>query len=244
MMIILIGIIPFHFAINKADSPVRLYEHVVKMEQVLVKADTTKMDEEGHFIYGQVNKNIKQIHQTVDSVKSFDSLSAKSLVTIRKDILATAKKCEALVKLPKVFTADDKDALNAEMKEIKSFTEYAPKWVLLLISLSLGIGTMVGWKRIVVTLGEKIGKTPLSYAQGATAQAIATATIGLSTFFALPVSTTHILSSGIAGTMVAKKKKNLRAKTIRNIAIAWIITLPVTIVLAGALFLLLRVLMG
>ena len=109
-----------------------------------------------------------------------------------------------------------------------------------MISLSLGIGTMVGWKKIVVTLGEKIGKTPLSYAQGVVAQVTATLTIGLSSMWGLPVSTTHVLTSGIAGTMVAKKKKNLKMKTVRSIAIAWVVTLPVTILLSGSLFLLLR----
>jgi len=91
-----------------------------------------------------------------------------------------------------------------------------------------------------VTLGEKIGKTHLSYAQGASAEIIAASTIGISTVLGLPVSTTHVLTSGIAGTMVAKKKKNLKMKTVRNIAIAWIVTIPVTIVLSGGIFLLLR----
>ena len=87
-----------------------------------------------------------------------------------------------------------------------------------------GLGTMIGWKSIVVTVGEKIGKTPLSYAQGASANLVAALTIGLSTSFGLPVSTTHVLSSGVAGTMVAKKGiKNLRMKTVKNILIAWLL---------------------
>ena len=103
---------------------------------------------------------------------------------------------------------------------------------------------MIGWKRIVITVGEKIGKTPLSYAHGASANLVAAATIGLSTAFGLPVSTTHVLSSGVAGTMVANKGiKNLRMKTVKNILIAWLITLPVTIVMSGAIFLFLRWLM-
>lgn len=110
-----------------------------------------------------------------------------------------------------------------------------------MISLSLGIGTMVGWKRIVVTVGEKIGKTPLTYAQGASAELVTASTIALSTGLGLPVSTTHILSSGIAGSMVAENGlKNLRKKTVRSILTAWLITLPVTIIMAGSLFLLLR----
>ncbi len=109
-------------------------------------------------------------------------------------------------------------------------------------ALALGFGTMIGWKRIVVTIGEKIGKTHLSYAQGASAELCAAATIGVSTAFALPVSTTHVLSSGIAGTMVASGGvSNLQKKTIKNIALAWILTLPVTFFLSAILFYFLRV---
>ena len=119
--------------------------------------------------------------------------------------------------------------LKTFIKENKTYTEYAPWWVILMISLSLGIGTMIGWKRIVITIGEKIGKTHLTYAQGASAEIIAASTIAASTALGLPVSTTHVLSSGVAGTMVAENGfKNLQMKTVRNIAIAWLITLPVT----------------
>jgi phosphate/sulfate permease len=139
------------------------------------------------------------------------------------------------------LTKEDRKELAASIKELKTFTEYAPTWVIIMISISLGLGTMIGWKRIVVTLGEKIGKDKLSYAQGASANLIAASTIGVSTLLGLPVSTTHVLSSGIAGSMVAKKGvKNLHGKTVRNIFIAWVITLPVTIVIGGMLFLLLR----
>jgi PiT family inorganic phosphate transporter len=124
---------------------------------------------------------------------------------------------------------------------VRRVTDYAPKWVLLMISLSLGLGTMVGWKRIVRTVGEKIGKEHLTYAQGATAELVAASTIGLSSSFGLPVSTTHVLSSGIAGSMVASKGvKNLQPDTVRNILIAWFLTLPVVMLMAGTLFLVFR----
>jgi PiT family inorganic phosphate transporter len=124
---------------------------------------------------------------------------------------------------------------------MNTFTEYAPWWVIFMISLSLGIGTMVGWKRIVITIGEKIGKTHLTYAQGASAEIIAASTIGVSSWLGLPVSTTHVLSSGVAGSMVSGGGfKNLQSKTVTNIAIAWLITLPITVLLSGSLFLLFR----
>jgi PiT family inorganic phosphate transporter len=114
-----------------------------------------------------------------------------------------------------------------------------------MVALSLGLGTMIGWKRIVVTIGEKIGKDHLTYAQGASAELIASLTIGLATAYKWPVSTTHVLSSGIAGTMVAQRGiKNLQGDTVKNIVLAWILTLPVTVVLSAGLFLLFRWITG
>jgi phosphate/sulfate permease len=128
-----------------------------------------------------------------------------------------------------------------EEKGIRQATDYAPFWVIMLISISLGFGTMIGWKRIVVTVGEKIGKTHLTYAQGASAELVAAITIGLATGFGMPVTTTHTLSSGIAGSMVANKGiKNLQSGTVKSIALAWVLTLPVSILLSASLFLLFR----
>jgi phosphate/sulfate permease len=135
----------------------------------------------------------------------------------------------------------DRTVLDRSLKDLRKTTDYAPFGVIAMISLSLGLGTMIGWKRIVKTIGEKIGKQHLTYAQGASAELVATVTIGLSSQYGLPVSTTHVLSSGIAGSMVASKGiKNLQADTVRNIVLAWVLTLPVVMVLAGSLFLLFR----
>ena len=118
-------------------------------------------------------------------------------------------------------------------------TEYAPDWVLVAVASALGFGTMVGWRRIVVTVGEKIGKGHLTYAQGASAEVVAMGTIALAVVGGLPVSTTHVLSSGVAGTMAASGT-GVQARTVRNIALAWVLTLPAAMLLAAALFLLLR----
>lgn len=240
VMIILIGIIPLHFAVNKAESPAKLIQHANRIELALSHADTTHFNEDDTYNYTQTRKNLDTIQAIVKSTMNFDKLNSQQLIKIRKSILTASKKYEALIENPYVINEHYKALIQPEMKGLKQYTEYSPWWVILMISLSLGVGTMVGWKKIVITIGEKIGKTPLSYAQGAVAQITATATIGFSSWFGLPVSTTHVLSSGIAGTMVAKKKKNLKMKTVRNIAIAWVVTLPVTILLSGGLFLLLR----
>ena len=136
------------------------------------------------------------------------------------------------------ITSSDLRNLKESFKKLQQHTDYAPFWVLLMISISLGLGTMIGWKRIVKTVGEKIGKTHMSYAQGASAELTAASTIGVSTFLGLPVSTTHVLSSGIAGSMVASRGLgNLQGNTIRNILLAWVLTLPVVMTLSGTLFL-------
>jgi PiT family inorganic phosphate transporter len=103
------------------------------------------------------------------------------------------------------------------------------------VAIALGLGTMVGWKRIVITVGEKIGKNHLTYAQGAAAEITAMATIGEADYFGLPVSTTHVLSSGVAGTMAANHS-GLQWGTVRNLLMAWVLTLPVAMMLSGFLF--------
>ena len=179
-------------------------------------------------------------------VTSFDKLDKSVNFKIRKAILSVSKKSESVLKnlavspeskiKPPVLAV-----MNSNQKMFRANTEYSPRWVILLVSISLGLGTMIGWKRIVVTIGEKIGKTHLTYAQGASAEIVAASTIGVSTMFGLPVSTTHVLSSGIAGSMVAGGgRQNLRMGTIKSILIAWLITLPVTVVLSGLLFFILR----
>jgi PiT family inorganic phosphate transporter len=120
-------------------------------------------------------------------------------------------------------------------KQLRGLTNYIPIWVKVAVALALGLGTMIGWKRIVVTVGEKIGKAHLTYAQGASAELVAFATIQAADILGLPVSTTHVLSSGIAGTMVANGS-GLQKETVRNIILAWVLTLPVCVILGAMLF--------
>jgi len=133
------------------------------------------------------------------------------------------------------FDADTKGDLKAFKKLIDAATKFIPVWVKVAVAIALGMGTMVGWKRIVVTVGEKIGKAHLTYAQGASAELIAMLTIGAADMVGLPVSTTHVLSSGVAGTMAANRS-GLQWGTIRNLIMAWVLTLPAAIVLSGSLY--------
>ena len=114
-------------------------------------------------------------------------------------------------------------------------TKFIPAWVKMAVALALGLGTMVGWKRIVVTVGEKIGKEHLTYAQGASAELVAMGTILAADQMGLPVSTTHVLSSGVAGTMAANHS-GLQMDTLRNLLLAWVLTLPVCVLLGAGIF--------
>ena len=133
------------------------------------------------------------------------------------------------------FARADRDILLHYKSMLDSATKYIPVWVKAAVAIALGLGTMIGWKRIVVTVGEKIGKTHLSYGQGASAELVAMTTIGAADLFGLPVSTTQVLSSGVAGTMAANRS-GLQWQTVRHLALAWVLTLPASIVLAGSLF--------
>jgi PiT family inorganic phosphate transporter len=137
-------------------------------------------------------------------------------------------------RLPAIGPADA-DVLKNYRHHVDKATKFIPSWVKVAVAIALGLGTMIGWKRIVVTVGERIGKDHLTYAQGAAAELTAMATIGAADAFGLPVSTTHVLSSGVAGTMAANHS-GLQWATVRSLLMAWVLTLPVSILLAGSLF--------
>src|SRR5208283_2320647 len=143
---------------------------------------------------------------------------------------------EAIRLTPKAgLTAEAAPVLGSYRTSVDAATKFIPVWVKVAVAIALGFGTMVGWKRIVVTVGEKIGKSHLTYGQGASAELVAMATIGAADWFGLPVSTTHVLSSGVAGTMAANHS-GLQMGTLRNLLLAWVLTLPVCIFLGAVLF--------
>jgi phosphate/sulfate permease len=252
ILIILIGLVPLKFALNHEKSPEQLLKSANKIELVLNRADESKLGVAERAKLAVIKQQIDSIQSKSGKAVTFNDLTKENNFEIRKEILVLSKEYSKIETpetgepgLNVVLSKADRKELSTSVSEIKTFTEYAPWWVILIISLSLGLGTMIGWKRIVVTIGEKIGKDHLTYAQGASAELVAASTISVSTLLGLPVSTTHVLSSGIAGSMVAKGGlSNLRMKTVRNILLAWLITLPATILLSGMLFLLFRWIMS
>ena len=173
---------------------------------------------------------------TIGTARSVADLPPDARWRVRTGLVELGTSVRTLVRefghlLPK----ERRDDLKSITRDLARPVEYVPSWVVLGVALCLGLGTMVGWERIVVTVGEKIGKSHLSYAQGAVAELVAASTIGLADRFHMPVSTTHVLSSGVAGTMWADRA-GLQRDTVRKIALAWILTLPAVICLSGLLY--------
>ncbi len=189
-------------------------------------------------VYAALASLSSDVASQVQSYGAISHVPAEATPNIRNDMYLTAEVVRGLTKSGSMSAADV-TALKAYGSDLNRGTRYIPTWVKVSVAVALGLGTMVGWKRIVVTVGEKIGKEHLTYAQGASAELIAAGTIGLAEAYGLPVSTTHILSSGVAGTMAANGS-GLQMATIRNMALAWILTLPVAITLSGCLYALLH----
>jgi PiT family inorganic phosphate transporter len=178
-------------------------------------------------------------------VKGYGSLAkvpANQMVNIRNNMYLESEGLRFLGKSKTIAVSEaDRKTLADYKKQLDNSTKFIPTWVKVAVAIALGLGTMIGWKRIVVTVGERIGKTHLTYAQGASAELVAMVTIGAADMYGLPVSTTHVLSSGVAGTMVASGS-GLQWATVRNLLMAWVLTLPASIALAGGLYWLLRAL--
>lgn len=233
LLVVLIAFMPLQYALNH-EIPLEQFKNSAKSVEATLLQNAT-----GEYI-DHIKALAAQAGRVATEMDSVDMKDKAQLFSLRRSLQGLNKNLEADLKSG-LIPAAARSSVRHEIKTLKSAYEFAPVWAIILIAVCLGIGTMIGWKRIVVTIGEKIGKTHLTYAQGASAELCAAATIGLSTGLGLPVSTTHVLSSGIAGTMVASGGiKNLQRKTIKNIAIAWLLTLPVTFVLSALLFLLIR----
>lgn len=185
---------------------------------------------------------IREISHEVSLYKSLAAVPSDQQSNVRNDMYLASEGIRVMEKTKSpVFAAADTKVLANYKKHLDGATKFIPGWVKLAVALALGLGTMVGWKRIVVTVGEKIGKQHLTYGQGAAAELVAMGTILAADNFGLPVSTTHVLSSGVAGTMMANKS-GLQWSTVRNIAMAWVFTLPAAALLSGALFMVFRTL--
>jgi phosphate/sulfate permease len=242
VMMILIAILPASFSLDSDINLQSTNANVIVINKIISSTDTTQFGKEEFKNFNTIKKHTVHFAEATNGKAFSEAVVLTERFELRKDIVKITKSAEKLLKSANVaISKNDAETLKKEIKAAKKLVEYAPSWVIIMISVSLGLGTMIGWKRIVKTIGEKIGKQHMSYAQGASAEIVASMGIGVASAYGVPVSTTHMLSSGIMGSMVAKKGlKNLQRKTITNIFMAWILTLPVTMILSGALFLLFR----
>jgi inorganic phosphate transporter, PiT family len=254
IMLILIGTVPTAYALNHAVGINQVQDFTAVSEQAItavnhyvdpnaIVGDTR--DEVTTYIRTRefkpstmlaMQQLIGDIEHEVALYKALAQVPPNQQANVRNDMYVISEALRLMQKSGKPVLADaDKAALLNYKQHLDLATKFIPTWVKVAVALALGLGTMVGWKRIVVTVGEKIGKEHLTYAQGASAELVAAATIMAADKFGLPVSTTHVLSSGIAGTMAANRS-GLQFATVRNIALAWIFTLPAAAILAGSLF--------
>ncbi len=168
------------------------------------------------------------------NIESYDKLSVEQRGQLRRIMLCISDTTDKVAKMPEV-NADDQRLLKKLKTDMLSTIEYAPVWIIMAVALALGCGTMIGWRRVATTIGEKIGKKGMTYAQGMAAQMTSAVSIGLASYTGMPVSTTHVLSSSVAGTMVVDGG-GLQRKTVTNILMAWVFTLPASIILSGVLY--------
>jgi inorganic phosphate transporter, PiT family len=259
IMLILIGTVPTAYALNHAVTAHDIQDFLAASERAVSiidahvdknaimngdpRTELTDYLRTKHLTPATMTalrENIRDLEGAVKAYGDYKKVPANQQTNIRNDMYVTSETLRLMAKSkdPKL-DADETAALNNYRGKVDKATKFIPSWVKVAVALALGMGTMVGWKRIVVTVGEKIGKEHLTYAQGACAELVAMATIFAADNFGLPVSTTHVLSSGVAGTMFANKS-GLQFSTIRNIAAAWVFTLPAAAILSGLLFVLFR----
>lgn len=233
-MLILIAFLPARFAVDHSIPNDKIVSTLNQTEKILQTVAIENVNKSTEFT---------KLKSDIEAVKTHlrykNEKDKKGTYAFRKQVESLVVSIKALED-NKTIVIDEKNntALTHQASELKKLTEFAPLWVIIAISVSLGLGTMIGWKRIAVTIGEKIGNEHLNYAQGASSEIVAASTIGMSTLLGLPVSTTHVLSSGIAGSMVASGgTSNLNSGTLKSIGLAWVLTLPVSILLSLLLFL-------
>jgi len=254
IMLILIGTVPTAYALNRAlpESRVATFQQISQEASAVIESKAAGYNVIGNprpAVTSYISSHqltegtfpslavlVRDIAKQVANYGSLANIPAAEVGNTRNDMYLVSEAVRLLAKdKANDLSAADLAKLNAYKAELDASTKFIPLWVKIAVAVALGLGTMVGWKRIVVTVGEKIGKTHLTYAQGAAAELVAMGTIFAADNYGLPVSTTHVLSSGVAGTMAANGS-GLQLSTVRNLAMAWVLTLPAAILLSGSLY--------
>jgi PiT family inorganic phosphate transporter len=256
IMLILIGVVPTAYALNRAmpDSQIAQFSANSAAASKIVEERAAGYNILGdprpavtaYVAHHQINEGtypslavlIRDIDKQVNQYHSLAKIPSEVVGNTRNDMYLADEALRNLMKdKDNDLSKEEVATLNTYKQSLDASTKFIPTWVKIAVAIALGLGTMVGWKRIVITVGEKIGKTHLTYGQGAAAELVAAGTIAAADMYGLPVSTTHVLSSGVAGTMAANGS-GLQLSTIRNIAMAWVLTLPTAMMLSGGLYIL------
>jgi low-affinity inorganic phosphate transporter len=245
IMLVLIGIVPANYVLNLDSNSYQIERtrdaamHLQQFYQLHAKQLQPMLSTRNHSLTHGCNpqatgQTANELNAMISVGSDYSQLSPTQRWDVRTRLLCLDDAAKLASKLPNL-TDGDKRHLQSLRADLTQTTEYAPTWVILSVAMALGVGTMIGWRRVVKTVGEGIGKKDMTYAQGMSAQITAAISIGLASLLGMPVSTTHVLSSGVAGAMVADKS-GLQLGTIRNIMLAWLFTLPVSMALAAGLY--------
>lgn len=253
IMLILIGVVPTAYALNRAlpDSAIPPFlttstyaaETLERLSTAPAPAEPRgtiraylRTHQPDSAVVPALARLSRDIRTQVEQHGSLRLMPATEVQNVRNDMYLASESIRLLTRDTTVaLSKDDADLLRLYKTDLDAATRFLPVWVKVAVAIALGLGTMVGWKRIVITVGEKIGKSHLTYAQGASAELVAAATIAAADVYGLPVSTTQVLSSGVAGTMAASGA-GLQFTTVRNMLLAWVLTLPVAVCLSGLLY--------
>lgn len=255
IMLVLIGVAPAGFVLNMnatgyditrtRDAVNHLQQfyqshsdslsHVLTLQPLGAIADSTAGDQaEFHCDNSSALPALEYTTGLLNDLQSYDQLTVEQRSHLRRLLMCVSDTASRVAKLPET-SSEDKRFLNNLRQDLLQTVEYAPLWIIVAVALALSLGTMVGWRRVATTIGEKIGKKGMTYAQGVSAQMTAALSIGVASYTGMPVSTTHVLSSAVAGTMIVDGG-GVQSKTVKNILMAWVLTLPVSIVLSGGLY--------
>ncbi|WP_455818285.1 inorganic phosphate transporter PitA [Pseudomonas cerasi] len=256
IMLVLIGVAPAGFVVNMNSSGYDItrtrdavnhleqyYQqhatsltHIIEMSPPALPTpeEVPSGPKEFHCDAARALPAIQRAQSLLNNLSSYDALNVEQRGQLRRLLMCISDTAEKAAKLPET-QPDDKRFLNKLKGDLLNTIEYAPVWIILAVALALSLGTMVGWRRVATTIGEKIGKKGMTYAQGMSAQMTAAVSIGVASYTGMPVSTTHVLSSSVAGTMLVDGG-GVQGRTIKNILMAWVLTLPVSIVLSGSLY--------
>lgn len=256
IMLILVGILPLTFAVDLGTNQAQINELAATTQTISFQMDRhapgvamggyqVAADEVSAYLktngkakdrtFAGIGTKCREISEILSGKNSLSELTPDQRRILRSDLYLTSEGLGKLIKQKKLEDPAEQKSAATLKSHMDKLTKFIPNWVKVAVALALGLGTMIGWKRIVVTVGEKIGKEHLTYAQGASAELVAMGTILAADQMGLPVSTTHVLSSGVAGTMFANRS-GLQTGTLRNLLLAWVLTLPVCVILGAAIF--------